>query len=237
MSAGSRLLDYLYPPNARCVGCGDLSGADRDGFCGACLSDLEAVRAGSDAGCCPRCMQPLDGRGQCGRCELMAGRIGEAAFAFFYRGSAAATVRAFKYAGLSNLSGWMARQMLGAPRARKLLDACDLIVCAPMDPFRRNWRGYNQAWLLARSLSELTGIPARDVLRRRAFVRRQATLNREQRLRNLDGIIRCREDVRGRRVLLVDDVRTTGSTAVGCAQALLDAGAVCVNLLTFAGTV
>ena len=236
MSAGKKLLDYLYPPNARCVGCGDLSGADRDGFCAACLERLESARAVSDAGCCPRCMQPLDERGQCDRCELMAGRIGEAGFAFYYRGPAAAIVRAFKYAGLSDRSDWMARQMLTAPRARRLLEACDVIVCAPMDPLRRNWRGYNQAWLLARSLSGLTGIPARNVLRRRAFVRHQATLNREQRIRNLDGIIRCAEDVRGQRVLLVDDVRTTGATAAVCAQALLDAGAARVDLLTFAGT-
>lgn len=230
-----QLAELLYPLNARCFGCEDWSGADRYGLCRSCVDALERIRIGSDADRCPCCMQPLDRRGLCERCAPMRGWIRRAGYAFPYRAPASNIVRAFKYAGIGVLAEWMARQMADMPGAERLLRGCDLIVCVPMDLLRRNRRGYNQAWLLARELSRIAGIPAADVLRRRPFVRHQAGLKREQRLENLKGAIRCAEDVSGKRILLVDDVRTTGATAAACAEALRKAGAMQVDLMTFAG--
>ncbi|MDO4354988.1 MAG: double zinc ribbon domain-containing protein [Clostridia bacterium] len=235
MSAGRRLLDYVFPKDAKCVGCGNVSGAVKDGFCEACRTRLERIRVTSEDGRCPRCLARLNPSGRCVHCETMTGRIRRGTFSFAYEAPASGAVRAFKYGGEGWLSGWMAAQMLCAPRASHMLSECDVLVCAPMDVLRRNRRGYNHAWLLTRELSRLSGIPAQDALRRKPFVSQQAKLGREERLRNLHGVIRCAGDFRGRRVLLVDDVRTTGATASACAGTLIEAGAMGVDLLTFAG--
>lgn len=234
MKIGKRLAEFLYPPNAVCAGCGDLSGADRDGLCDDCDRMREQIRVRTMENRCPLCMMPLENRA-CRICELMAGWIGRAAYAFPYEGTARAIVRSFKYSGAGNLAEPMAEDMLASPAAKDLIARCDCIVCAPADRFRRSRRGYNQAQLLAKAISERTGIPMQDALKRRPFVRRQAALNREQRLSNLTGVIRCDADLSGKRILLIDDVRTTGATAVACAKALKAAGAEMVDLMTYAG--
>lgn len=234
MKLSSKLAEFLYPVNAVCAGCGDLAGADHDGLCDDCEARLEKQRVRSMEGRCPLCMSPLT-PGICEGCRLMAGWIGRAAYAFDYSDPAAHIVRHFKYRGAGNFAGWMAEQMLKSPAARDIIARCDVIVFAPADRFRKSRRGYNQAQLLAKEISIRTGLPLMEALARRPFVRKQAKLDRERRLDNLTGVIRCNMDLSGRRVLLVDDVRTTGATAVACAKALKAAGAEMVELMTYAG--
>lgn len=229
------ILEFLYPENAVCVGCGDPTGAEHDGLCEKCLDRLELLRLTGNEGRCPRCMSPLR-RGRCRECEMLEGAIRRATFAFVYAKPVSSIIKRYKYNGAGYLADWMAGQLLSAPHAKPMLRNCDLIVCAPSDRFRKNRRGYNQAYLLAKALGKRTGIPAADVLKRRPFVKPQARLNREARLANLSGVIRCSKDLSGKRILLVDDVRTTGATAAACAKALLNAGAERVDLMTFAAS-
>lgn len=110
-----------------------------------------------------------------------------------------------------------------------------LIAPVPLHPARRRMRGYNQALLLARELASHTGLPVLpDALERVRATGPQALNTREERLHAMRGAFAAprAEAVAGRRVLLVDDVLTTGSTAVACAEALLKAGAREVSLLT-----
>lgn len=234
MKIAQKLAEFLYPPDAVCHGCGDPAGADHDGLCSDCEAALEKIRAYDMAGRCVLCMAPSQGE-ICESCGLMSGVIGRAGYAFPYEGPAANIVRRFKYSGAGNLSVKMAEDMLNSPAAEDLLKMCDVIVCAPADRFRKSRRGYNQAYLLARAVSARTGVPMEDALERRPFARRQARLGRQERLNNLTGVIFCRADLSGRRVLLIDDVRTTGATAAACARALKGAGAAQVNLLTYCG--
>jgi ComF family protein len=103
----------------------------------------------------------------------------------------------------------------------------DLIVPVPLHIWRRLRRGYNQAELLAREIVRLTGLPLDTrVLRRHRAGRRQLGLSRRERRRSLAGCFAAEQArARGRTILLIDDVVTTGATLETCARVLLDAGA------------
>lgn len=131
----------------------------------------------------------------------------------------------------------MARMMARA--GRDLLAEADLIVPVPLYRWRLWRRRFNQSALLARELSHLSGKPWRgDVLLRRKRTKSQVGLDLAERRRNVKGAFAVTPEgaalMAGRRVLLVDDVRTTGATSAACAEALKAAGAARVMLLSFA---
>jgi ComF family protein len=105
------------------------------------------------------------------------------------------------------------------------LAAVDLVVPVPLHWQRRWARGYNQAELIARPLAERLGVPLRQALRRRRGTTPQATLSREARRRNLKSPFAGRAVLAGERVLLVDDVVTTGATLHAAAERLRSQGA------------
>jgi ComF family protein len=102
-----------------------------------------------------------------------------------------------------------------------------LVVPVPLHPLRLRERGYNQAALLATEVGKRTGLPVREPLRRLRATQSQTGFDRKERMRNLRGAFALRKnaDVSGIRILLVDDVLTTGSTLDACARVLLAAGA------------
>jgi ComF family protein len=121
-------------------------------------------------------------------------------------------------------------------RALPIDDRYDLIVPVPLH-WRRRWRrGFNQAELLGREVAQRRGIPILNALRRTKFTTSQAGLTSAVRRSNTAGAFRSRSgiDVRGKRILLIDDVFTTGATASACAMALKKSGAAHVSLLTLA---
>lgn len=113
----------------------------------------------------------------------------------------------------------------------------DCIVPIPMGLDRLKERGYNQAELIARSISELANIPMENhIIMRTRETRSQVGLALDERKRNLEGAFSSR-DIQGRRILLVDDVCTTGATMQECAKALRKAGAVSVHAVAIARAV
>jgi len=112
----------------------------------------------------------------------------------------------------------------------------DCLTAVPLHWRRRWWRGFNQADLLARDVSRRTGIPVENALRRGRATETQAGLSNTARRRNVAAAFRCARPraVAGKRILLIDDVMTTGSTGAACAQTLKRAGAERVTLLTVA---
>jgi ComF family protein len=116
------------------------------------------------------------------------------------------------------------------PRDRQF----DLVTAVPLH-WRRQWqRGFNQSELLAKAMARARGIPAMKVLRRGSATRAQAGLSNAQRRENVTGAFRARRRVNGMRILLIDDVMTTGATAGACARALKKAGAKSVSLAALA---
>jgi ComF family protein len=131
------------------------------------------------------------------------------------------------------MAGWMKRA------GSDLLADADVLVPIPLHRTRLWWRRFNQAGELAKSLSRMSGVPVEhDLLLRERRTQRQVGLSRSQRARNLAGALSVPDSakarVMGRRILLVDDVLTSGATLNAAARALRRAGASEVDALTFA---
>ena len=149
-------------------------------------------------------------------------------------------IHQFKYGSHPSLARPLARLLhaLWVQDCRDL--APDMILPVPLHKARQRERGFNQAWLLARHLSRWTQVPLLDrVLVRHRSTTAQAGLSRKQRRRNIQGAFRVadRAAIRGRAVLLVDDVFTTGATLNECARILRKQGAHRVDVVTIARVV
>ena len=146
-------------------------------------------------------------------------------------------IHVFKYGRVQTLAGPLG-DMLWTALARD--EAWDMIAAVPLH-WRRRWqRRFNQSELLARNLARRSGIPYRSLLRRVRATPSQAGLSNQKRRRNVTAAFACRrmalrgEGLQGKRILLIDDVLTTGATASACAAALKKAGAQRVGILTLA---
>jgi ComF family protein len=139
----------------------------------------------------------------------------------------------FKYHHVCGLAEPFAERM-AAVWVPTGLDA-DLIVPVPLHPSRETERGYNQAALLAMAIAPRLGLPmAGALLARQRMTPSQVSLNWRERRENVSGAFTCCEDTSGLRVVLVDDVCTTGATLEECADALRKCGATSVWGLTVA---
>jgi ComF family protein len=179
---------------------------------------------------CGACGRPIAGAGRaagdrlrCGACRRHPPPWQSLVAAYLYLPPLVAVVKALKFGRAEHLGEALAVPMaaLCAPRATKL----DVVTPVPLPWPRLLARGYNQAEAIARPLAATLGLPCRALLRRRPR-RRQALLARDERHRNLSGAFLQRgADLAGARVLLVDDVMTTGATLSAAAVALRRAGA------------
>jgi len=144
-------------------------------------------------------------------------------------------VRGFKYRGWTALAPLMAR-LMAEPAVRLSGSGNNVLVPVPLDPARLRRRGFNQAALLARELSLVTGFRCEDVLGRRSASRRQAQLGRDDRIDNVRSAFHWRGDLQwaAARIIVVDDVLTTGATAAACARVIAEAGYECRGVVTFA---
>jgi len=176
---------------------------------------------------------PLDAEGRCALCRRGV-RGFDAAYSFgFYEAELRELIHLFKYSRMKPLSRTLAANLLSAlPRDQRF----DVVVPMPLH-WRRRWRrGFNQAELLARRTARSCGLPVTNAVRRIRSTATQAGLSNAKRRENVAGAFRLRNrrGIQGRRVLLIDDVMTTGATASACALALKRGGASSVTLLALA---
>lgn len=174
---------------------------------------------------------PLDGDGRCALCRNGL-RGFDAAYCFgAYEGTLRALIHLYKYGKVRTLAQPLG-DLLAAALPRD--EAFDLVTPVPLH-WRRYWqRGFNQSELLAQTVARRSGISLEGTLRRVRYTTSQAGLSHTGRRKNVTAAFQCRRDLKGKRVLLIDDVMTTGSTAASCALALKRAGAKRVALLTVA---
>ena len=175
---------------------------------------------------CMRCADPLSGGGVL--CRSCAGRPFACRLvraAFLYRGPVPGLVHGFKYRGRRDAARTAGRWMAARFPAFPELSGFEALVPVPLHPRRARERGYNQAALLAAGLSGGTGLPVLDLLERVRDTRPQWDLGREPRRKNLAGAFRAQAGARGRSLLLVDDVCTSGTSVEECGRALHRAGA------------
>jgi ComF family protein len=145
-------------------------------------------------------------------------------------------IHRFKYERLAGLAEPFGEMLADYWRAELL--TADWLIPVPLHPSRERDRGYNQSELLARQLARRVNVPISSKgLRRTRATAVQMTLNAAQRRENVAGAFECVEPrARGARVMVIDDVGTTGATLDACAQAVLKAGAASVMGLTLART-
>lgn len=212
-----KVLDLLLPPT--CPGCGREGAA----ICDACLAHMS--RRLEEPGGAPvglACSQP---RG-----------IVQLEWCTSFNGPARASIHALKYDDELRLVGPLSDLM--AARWRRSSIGGDVLVPVPVHTQRRRQRGFDQAELLARGVSQRLGLRVVNALERAARTTAQHQLGRRARQSNVSqafGVApRYAEEVRGRWLVLIDDVVTSGATLAGCAGALYDAGAFAVSALTLA---
>ncbi len=214
--------ELLFPEHVGCLGCGMALGEDeRDGLCPTCVQALtrqeEAQRRREEQGAFEK-----DG--------LPEG-IAYVHAAFGYEGVARRLILSLKFSSVRAAAIPLARAMTALPGGEE-----EIIVPVPTTERRLRQRGYNQAEVLAQRVGEELGMRVVCALTRRDEHVAQMTLTRAQRAKNLVGSMSATGEVCARRVLLVDDVYTTGSTAKEAARALYAAGAAGVSVFVAART-
>jgi ComF family protein len=176
---------------------------------------------------------PLDKYGVCSACRSGLRALDRAASFGFYEGPLRSLIHLYKYSGMKPLARQLAAFLESAIPIDQSFDA---VVPVPLH-WRKQWqRGFNQAELLARRIAKHHGVPLLGALKRKHSTAVQATLAKAGRRRNVQGAFAIREKVAvaGRKILLIDDVMTTGATANACASVLKRAGAQSVSLVTLA---
>jgi len=230
-------LDALLPP--RCLVCGQ--GVDRPGsLCGACWRGLTFLAPPLCAACGFPFDYDLGADTLCGACHQEPPAYDRARAVLRYDAVSRGLLLGFKHGdrteGAPAFGEWLARA--GA----ELISECDVVVPVPLHRWRLFARRYNQSALLAHALGRASGLPVLpDSLRRVRNTASQGRLSAAARRRNVAGAFRvapgAAERLGGRRVLLVDDVLTTGATVEACARTLKRAGAAGVDVLTLARVV
>ena len=209
------VLDLLFPK--ACAACGDGPWP----FCPACRAALTPI----DPPLCCRCGAPA--RAVVDRCDhCPPPDLDRARSAFVFRGPLRKAIHRLKFAGDRGVAA-----ALGAAMAAVLDRETDAITWVPLSRARLAERGYDQARALARTVSRLTGTPTSALLSRATDLPPQALRGAAERRRALVGAFSASRPPPPR-VLLVDDVMTTGATAAECAKALKIAGAIDVEVLT-----
>lgn len=235
-----RLLDLVWP--RRCEVCG--RPADRAGrhLCADCLNRIPFAPADGCCRLCGRAVEGLEGEYLCEDCRRPSTRpaFDRAACAVRFEDKARDMILDFKFHRHLWLRDDFADWLEACARARFDLAAVDVVLPMPLTAFHRLDRGYNQCAYLARALARrLDRCVREDALARTGHPRRQAGLDEDARRANVKGTFAVRRPgrVRGRTVLVVDDVMTTGATLSECARALKASGAARVWCLAVARSI
>ena len=221
-------VSLLYPPV--CAICGGRTQAG-EYLCQQC----EAKASRIVAPFCQKCSEPFDGAltttFTCANCAHREIYFDAAVAAYRGRGIVRQVIHDFKYGHQVHLRHLVVRWLCAAFDDQRLCGRqFDLMVPIPLHPARQRERGFNQASLLAELLSARISIRCKPILKRIRYTTTQTALDRAERMENLHNAFRLRKnaDVRGLRVLLIDDVLTTGSTLSECAHVLKRSGAISV---------
>ncbi len=220
------LVDYIFP--RRCLGCGRVG----QYFCGDCRKKIRSITLNESI--CPVCEHPAIAGMTHPRCRTRYAPDGLTSF-FHYDGAVREAVKVLKYRFVSDL----AREFVALVDSSAFdgIPLSDSLVPIALHSSRLRYRGFNQAEVLGRFVSEKLHIPITvDILRRTRGTSPQAEIaNRRQRLQNVEDIFTAHESaVRGRNVLLFDDVFTTGATIRSACKALKRVGAGSVWAITMA---
>lgn len=180
---------------------------------------------------CPLCGEQSTHGERCGACLKRAPHFSGVHALYRYAFPVDRMIQALKYQHRLPIAAWFGQQLAGLIPT----DSCDLIVPLPLHPVRLRERGFNQAVEIARTLGGCLKIPVdRNSLQRRRATPPQAGLPLKERHGNVRGAFECSRDLNGARILLIDDVLTSGASADECARVLRLHGAASVHVVVVA---
>lgn len=206
------LLMLFFPSN--CMVCGKRLNAPDNILCFACEIRMPRIGFGD-------CYNNAVSKIFWGRVMV---RAGTSLFRFEKGSAYQGLLHDLKYRG-NRRAGLYLGRLLGQELKHSPLADCDLLIPVPLHRQRRKQRGYNQSEIIARGASEITGIPvATHIIRRLAYQRSQTTKNRQERFENMATAFKLYDsvpDLHEKKILIIDDIITTGATLEACSQVLL----------------
>jgi ComF family protein len=232
------LVDVVFPP--RCMACGAVLIEDGASFCPDCFDGIRFI----GPPLCYRCGIPFDETGEenhiCGECLSSAPAFSVARAAGRYEMVLMDVIHRFKYGGKTSVGERLGKLMAEFIYPAFNIPDYSLIIPVPLHPKRLRQRGFNQAVILAGEIARHFSISL-DLLslKRVVFTESQTSLGKEKRASNVKAAFAVADagKITGRRIILVDDVITTGCTVNECARALLKSKAEEVAVLTLARAV
>jgi ComF family protein len=235
-----RLLDFIFPSS--CAFCrSPVDGSDIPFFCSTCWADFAPILGPL----CRSCGRPFESdealthspEHRCYECRINPPGFDMALSIGYFEGPLREAIHQFKYRPCRALGrplgDWMASQI-------RMVNEVDLIIPVPLHRSRLRQRGFNQALLLASEINRFCHAPLSfDNLYRARPTRPQVELTGNERLKNVAGAFKVHrpEELQGKRIILIDDVFTTGATLRECASVLRKAGTIEVTALTLARAV
>lgn len=215
-----------------CLLCGIQSGCEH--VCTTCQNNMSGNIISQCSLCGRYIPEPVSHDYLCGECSDERPLFYLARSAGPYGGLLKDALYAYKYQRKRPLAFYFADQMSGIFLKERSFWDTELFIPVPLSQNKLRQRGFNQSLLLAEELGEFLKIKVADVLTREQDTQKQSRLNRRERIRNMRDIFTVKGSVRGRKIILIDDILTTGATAGECTGVLLRAGAAKVGVLTVA---
>lgn len=226
-------VNLFYPLHCPACGCA-LDAMNREGICGTCAGRIKRTPRPY----CNSCGRPVNHEDAvCPECRKMTLHFDRAYSACLYEDVLKELIHTLKYGGGASCAKFLSGLMIDfLRRNEEILNGADIVTFVPLDSKRLRERGFNQSKIFAREIGLAFGLPVMDTLKKARRTKNQNELPREERLTNLKGAFRARpgRDIKGRTVLLVDDVMTTGATLSECAVTLNAVGAGKVRCFTLA---
>lgn len=228
------IVNYALPH--RCMSCSELT-EEANGICAHCFKKLNFITSPY----CNLCGFPFEfeitGQNLCGKCVSTPPIYDLGRSLFRFDSQSKKLIYAFKYNDQTSHAKMFAKLLLA--RYYSEIQDIDFIVSVPMHRIKRLFRNYNPAQILGEEISTLMSKPTiHDLLIKIKWTKTQTSLSKTQREKNLAGSLKINSkyNVKGKKILLVDDVRTTGTTSNNCSAILKKAGASVVKLVTIGAT-
>ncbi len=228
-----KLLNILFPRDIKCLVCKEeLSHNTLYSICDICMDELPFIRGKI----CLRCGQPLANESNyCLNCKNHKSEFKASRSVFLYRGAIRRMIKNLKYDNMKYLAKTFGNFI--ASEVMNYSVKFDVVIPVPLSERRKKIRGYNQAYLLCGALKDKLHLDVREeVLLKTKHTSSQAYLSVGERRKNLENSFKVSDKtlVKGKTILLVDDIYTTGSTLNECAKTLKKAGAKEVYCVTLA---
>lgn len=227
-----KFLKSIFVDDCNCIICGtEIVKGRKYGLCGKCLEKIPI----NDGNICIRCGKSMVNEAQyCMECLNVKRHFDIARSSLIYKDDVQKLILDFKFYNKKWLAKYLAGFLLTAIELYKL--TADYLVPTPLSKIREKERGYNQALLLSKELNKLIDIPIIDCLVKIKDNKQQSSLNGKERAENVIGVYKVTDKtkIKGKKLLVIDDIITTGHTADEIAKVLYKAGAERVQILTLA---